>query len=150
MMAFQFTDGVLSRWNFGLRGVLYWTRLTPIHSHASCYTQRLTLSVINCMTKLVGRTSTARKSKIPSHGHVRDPTGPGQTCPRLRSGLRQSLVRVKFHYADPRTLSATRPDRTHGRSSYMSRFSGEREKSTTRRSPRMCRRLKRSGLVGSV
>jgi len=63
-MAFQFTDGVLSRWNFGLRGVLYWTRLTPIPSHASCYTHILTLSVINCMTKLVGRTSTAVKAKF--------------------------------------------------------------------------------------
>jgi len=149
-MAFQFTDGVLSRWNFGLRGVLYWTRLTPIPSHASCYTQILTLKCDKLHDQTRRSNVDRCKSKIPSHGHVRDPTGPGQTCPRLRSGLRQSLVRVKFHYADPRTLSATRPDRTHGRSSYMSRFSGEREKSTTRRSPRMCRRLKRSGLVGSV
>ena len=37
---------------------------------------------------------------------------PDQTCPRLRPGLRQSLVRVKFHHTDPRTLSATRPDPT--------------------------------------
>jgi len=37
--------------------------------------------------------------RVVSNFHYTDPTGPDQTCLRLRPGLRQSLVRVKFHYS---------------------------------------------------
>jgi len=50
--------------------------------------------------------------RVVSKFHYTNRTGSDQTCPRLRPGLRQSLVRVKFHYTDPRTWSATRPDQT--------------------------------------
>jgi len=48
--------------------------------------------------------------RVVSKFHYTDPTRPDKTCPLLRSGLRQSLDRVKLHYyTDPRTLSVTRP-----------------------------------------
>ena len=47
--------------------------------------------------------------------------GPDQTLSLVGSGR----VVSEFHYTNPRTLSATRPDQTHGQSPYMSRLSGQ-------------------------
>ena len=99
------------------------------------------------LMELMGSTSS-----LEPYSTTQTRTGPDQTrqCPRLRPGLRQSLVRVKFHYTDPRTWSATRPDETHGQSPYMLSLSGQVYDQTKSADLSETQAVRGSGLVGSV
>jgi len=74
-------------------------------------------------------------------------TGPDMSAPATRSPTK-SAVRVKFHYTDARTLSATRPDQTHGQSPYKSRSSGQVYDQT--KSVRTCAQTQAVGGSGRV
>jgi len=75
--------------------------------------------IIRC--RLLTTTLYSRQSRLAadSVGRQCRPVVPTLTQTRI------NRVRAKFHYTDPRTLSATRPDRTDGQCPYMSRFSGQ-------------------------
>jgi len=78
-------------------------------------------------------------------------------CSGIRHAPRQTLSLVgsgrvisKFHHTDPRTLSATRPNQTHGQSPYVSRLCGQIYDQTKSADLSETRAVCGSGLVGTA
>ena len=85
--------------------------------------------------------------RVVSKFHCTNPTRHVRACDQVSDKV---CSPCRIHYTDPRTLSAIRPDQTHGQSPYMSRLSGQVYDQIKSADLSETQAVRGSGLVGSV